>query len=77
MNARVACAITVLIGTMYAATGLLTSLTDVGIGIAIAAAGIIGYGLCDYTTTRHNQRITATRAQVWARRDNQGAHRGL
>ncbi len=76
MNARVACAITVLIGTMYAATGLLTSLTDFGIGLVVASAGAIGYGLCDYLATRRDHNITTTRAQVWARRD-QGTHRGL
>ena len=73
---RIGCAITVLLATMYAATGLLTSLTDFGIGLVIASAGVIGYGLCEHLASRHDQRITTTRAQVWARRD-QGTHRGL
>ena len=37
---------------MYAFTGLFTSLTDVGVGMAVAAAGVVGFGLCDWIEDR-------------------------
>lgn len=45
---RIALVITMLLGAIYASTGLLTSLRDFGIGVAVAAAALVGYGLCDW-----------------------------
>lgn len=39
---------TMLLGCTYAAFGLLISLRDFGIGIAIASAALIAYGLLDF-----------------------------
>lgn len=66
---RIGMAISVIIGAIYAAAGLMDSLNDFGIGVAVAALGVIGYGLCDFVEDRHNEAILQTREAVWARRD--------
>lgn len=45
---RIGLVITMLLGSMYAAVGLLDSLFQFGIGLAVAATAFVGYGLCDY-----------------------------
>jgi hypothetical protein len=55
---------------MYAMCGLLVSLTDFGVGVAVAAAGVIGWGWVDYSYGR-DDRLRDLRDQVWCRRDNQ------
>ena len=59
--------VTILLGSMYAMCGLLVSLTDFGVGVAVAAAGVIGWGWVDYSYRREEN----LRDQVWCRRDNQ------
>lgn len=66
---RIGFAITILIGAMYAGCGLITSLTEFGIGLSIACVGIIGFGLCDFVESHHNDAIARSREAVWARRD--------
>ena len=41
-----------MLGSMFAAVGLLDSLTQFGIGTAVAAAALVGYGLCDFLKER-------------------------
>lgn len=45
---RVALFITALLGAVYALIGLFSTLNDVGVGMAVAAAGIVGWGLMDW-----------------------------
>jgi hypothetical protein len=70
---RVGLTITAILGVIYAAAGLLNNLTEFGVGAAVAAAAIAGYGLCDFIDDHHNEQIRRTRNHVWARRDNQEA----
>jgi len=60
----------ILLGSIYAACGLLVSLTDFGVGVAVAAAGVIGWGWVDYSY-RREENLRDLRDQVWCRRDNQ------
>jgi hypothetical protein len=62
--------VTILLGSMYAMCGLLVSLTDFGVGVAVAAAGVIGWGWVDYSY-RRDENLRDLRDQVWCRRDNQ------
>jgi len=48
VTTRIALIITFLIGVTFAAAGLFNSLTDFGIGTAIAAAAAIGYGYQEF-----------------------------
>lgn len=68
---RIALAITMMLGCIYAAAGLLDSLTQFAIGVIVAASAVIGIGLCDWIEARTDNRIYAERARVWARRDGQ------
>lgn len=45
---RIGFSITALLGITYAAVSLLDSLTGVGVGLAVAAAAVIGYGLIEF-----------------------------
>lgn len=54
---------------IYAFTGLLVSLTQFGVGIAIAMAAIIVYGATDFIESRNNERRHRERIAVWHRRD--------
>ena len=67
---RVGFIVTILLGSMYAMCGLLVSLTDFGVGVAVAAAGVIGWGWVDYSY-RREENLRNLRDQVWCRRDNQ------
>lgn len=68
---RIGFALSLIIGSIYAAGGLLTSLAQFGIGLAICCLAIIGYGLCDFIETNHDERVAQAREAVWARRDNE------
>ena len=50
MNARTAFAITIFIGVIWAAIGLIYGqpLQDFGIGVAVAAAGVLGIGAIEW-----------------------------
>jgi hypothetical protein len=49
---RIGLVLTIIIGFLYASFGLFESLTKFGVGIAVAAAAAVGYGLCDYLEVR-------------------------
>jgi len=49
---RIGAALTIILGIIFAFAGLMTSLRDFGIGIAVAAAGVVVYGLVDYVSER-------------------------
>lgn len=66
---RIACAITTLIGAIYAATGLLESLGHFALGLIVAAVGVIGYGLVDVIDADRQEKLRQYRAEVWHRRD--------
>ncbi len=36
------------LGCLFALLGLFSSLQDVGVGLAVAAGSVIGWGLCDW-----------------------------
>ena len=63
---RIGLFITMIIGAMYAACGLLTSLQEFGIGVAVVATAAIAHGFINYA---HDNEIAAERDRVWARRD--------
>ena len=65
---RIGLAITIIIGAIYAAAGLFDSLTQFGIGAAVASAGMVGYGLLDFIEAREAEEMNRYRAEVWARR---------
>ena len=44
--------ITMLLGSIYAAAGLMTSLRDFGIGMAVAGTAVLGWGLCEWMEDR-------------------------
>lgn len=66
---RIGMALSVLLGVLYAGCGLLDSLTDFGVGLAVAALGVIGFGLCDFIEDRHMRIWHEGREAVWARRE--------
>lgn len=66
---RIGFAISVLLGAMYAACGLFTSLTEFSLGVVVASLAMIGYGLCDFLDAHHDDAIARSREAVWARRD--------
>lgn len=66
---RVAAAITTILGGIYAAASLLTSLRDFGVGLVIASIGVIVYGCMDFIDARHREDMARYRAEVWHRRD--------
>lgn len=66
---RIGMAISVVIGVIYAAAGLFDSLTNFGLGLAVASLGVIGYGLCDFIEDRHMHAMHQGREAVWARRE--------
>lgn len=66
---RIACIIVGLFAIMYAAAGLLESLTHFGVGVAVAAAALLVYGATDYVESHRRERLARYRAEVWHRRD--------
>ncbi len=45
---RIGAFLTVILGGIFAASGLMNSLWDFGIGLAVAGVGGLVYGLADY-----------------------------
>lgn len=71
---RFGLAATMLLGTVYAGFGLLISLRDFGIGLAVAAAAMVAYELTVFIETGAQDkqwRRREEREQVWARRTEQ------
>lgn len=65
---RIGFLLTAIIGALYSSAGIFDSLTQFGIGMAVAGAAILGYGCLDYIEDRHDAQIYQTRQSVWARR---------
>lgn len=63
---RIGLFITMIFGAIYAAAGLMTSLRDFGIGVAVVALAVLCQGLLTYV---HDHEIACERERVWARRD--------
>lgn len=71
---RFGLAATMLLGSIYAAFGLLISLRDFGIGLAIAAAAMVAYELTIFIESSAQSRAWRRREErnmVWARRTEQ------
>ena len=66
---RIGFALTIVIGSIYAAAGLFDSLLDLSAGVVVAMCGVIGLGCIDYLDARRDERIYRERVAVWARRD--------
>ena len=45
---RIAASLTVILGVIYGFSGLMVSVTEFGIGLAVAGVGGLVYGLADY-----------------------------
>lgn len=52
---RIGALLTVILGVIFAFAGLMTSLRDFGIGAAVAAAGVVVYGLVDFIEERERE----------------------
>ena len=70
---RFGLAVTVMLGAIYACAGLFESLTQFGIGLAVSAAAVIGYGLIDFLQSQRDEKLYRHRLEVWARRDAEAA----
>ena len=70
---RIGCAITVLLGTIYAFSGLLESLGHFAVGLIVAMVGVIGYGLVDFIESHRDEQLHRERVKVWERRDEEAA----
>lgn len=66
---RIGCAITVIIGAIYASVGLFDSLQHFAVGVCIVAAAVILYGWADFYDSRRDEELRRYRAEVWHRRD--------
>lgn len=66
---KVGLIITMILGTIYAAAGLLSSLTDMGVGVAVVATAIVLHGLITHLEYSESQRMQRYRDAVWARRE--------
>lgn len=66
---RIGFSLTIMLGAIWAAAGLFDSLTQFGVGVAVAMIGVIGYGAVDYTDYQRAERLRQYRAEVWHRRD--------
>lgn len=66
---RIGCAITVIIGAIYASVGIFDSLLHFAIGVCIVSAAVIGYGWADFYDSYRDEELRRYRAEVWHRRD--------
>lgn len=66
---RIACAITALLAVIMAGSGLMVSLTQFGVWLAVAAAAIVAYGAVDFIESHRAEQAARYRAEVWHRRD--------
>ena len=67
---RIGFALTAIIGALWAAAGVFESLLQFGVGLAIASAAVLGYGLIDHVEHHQVEKWSDGRNQVWRRRDN-------
>lgn len=66
---RIGLVLTMITAAMFSAVSLLNSLRDFGIGIAVASAAVIAYGLVDFIDSRNQEYMRQGREAVWARRE--------
>ena len=72
LRIRIGLTITIILGSIYAAAGLMTSLTDFGIGVAVVGTAWLLQGLITYLNENDAQVMQRYRDDVWARRDSNG-----
>ena len=68
---RIGLALTFLAGVIYGFSGLLSSVTEFLVGMAVALAALLGYGALDFVESRRDERLHRTRIEVWSRRDEE------
>lgn len=72
LRIRIGLTITMILGSIYAAAGLMTSLRDFGIGVAVVGTAWLLQGLITYLNENDAQVMRRYREDVWARRDSNG-----
>ncbi len=72
LRIRIGLTITMILGSIYAAAGLMTSLTDFGIGVAVVGTAWLLQGLITYLNDNDAAVMQRYRDDVWARRDSNG-----
>ena len=72
LRIRIGLTLTMILGSIYAAAGLMTSLRDFGIGVAVVATAWLLQGLITYLNDNDAQVMRRYREDVWARRDSNG-----
>lgn len=72
LRIRIGLTITMILGAIYAAAGLMTSLRDFGIGVAVVGTAWLLQGLITYLNENDAQVMRRYREDVWARRDSNG-----
>ena len=68
---RIGLAVTALMGVIYGFSGLMSSVTEFLVGMAVALAALLGYGALDFVESRRDERLHRTRIEVWSRRDEE------
>jgi hypothetical protein len=68
---RIGLIIVGILGVMYAAAGLMSSLTDFGVGAAVVAAAVVLHGLVVHIEESESKRMQRFRDDVWARREEE------
>lgn len=69
MTLRIVLFIVMLLGAMWGFAGLLESLTQFGVGLAVAGTAMLAYGFLDFLDAHRDERIHRERVEVWQRRD--------
>ena len=72
LRIRIGLTITMILGSIYAAAGLMTSLRDFGIGVAVVGTAWLLQGLITYLNENDAKVMQRYRDDVWARRDSNG-----
>lgn len=72
LRIRIGLTLTMILGSIYAAAGLMTSLRDFGIGVAVVATAWLLQGLITYLDDNDAAVMQRYRDDVWARRDSNG-----
>lgn len=72
LRIRIGLTLTMIVGSIYAAAGLMTSLRDFGIGVAVVATAWLFQGLIVYLNDNDAAVMQRYREDVWARRDSNG-----
>ena len=72
LRIRIGLTLTMILGSIYAAAGLMTSLRDFGIGVAVVATAWLLQGLIAFLDDYDAAVMQRYRDDVWARRDSNG-----